>query len=310
MIQLDTTSSKIQLITSAAGSIAAYASWVDLSGTTVTPGEAFSNISTAATTDIVAAPGASTSRKTKYLNIANSSLTVTNIITVQVTTGGTPSILYSASLGPGECACISAFGSWQHYDWNGSNYDNANLTLQGHGPGSTSNVLGKESLLPIAETHPRSVGGVAISNTLTSGTLYLHLIYLQAGQKVNAIGYYSASTAAGTPTNQIFGLYDSSLSLLASTDNDTTRAFPGASFKVLRLTSPYVVSVSGVYYVGFMMTATTMPTLVIPITGSGLIAQASPILCGSSTTGLTTSLPSTAAAITFVSNTNFYAVLY
>lgn len=62
MINLASTSDKLQVVTDVAGSdIRVHASWVDLNGTTVTPGRTNTpGITTATTTDVVASPAAST----------------------------------------------------------------------------------------------------------------------------------------------------------------------------------------------------------------------------------------------------------
>ena len=55
MINLASTSDKLRLTTSGAATVEVHASWVDLNGTTVTPGRTnTADISTATTTDIVA----------------------------------------------------------------------------------------------------------------------------------------------------------------------------------------------------------------------------------------------------------------
>jgi hypothetical protein len=150
-----------------------------------------------------------------------------------------------------------------------------------------------------AETFDRNYCTEVNVGALVSGRLTLQAIWLTAGQVINWISFYSATTAAGTPTNQLFGLYDSSRNLLATTSNDTTTAWGATTLKQLKLTSPYTVTTTGLYYVGVMVTATTVPTLKGPTAlADTQLHGASPILNGASSTGLTTSLPNPAAAIT------------
>lgn len=68
---LAATTDKIQLVTSAAVTVDVHASYADLSSGTVTPGRKNTAISTAATTDIVASPAASTYRTVTELLIRN-----------------------------------------------------------------------------------------------------------------------------------------------------------------------------------------------------------------------------------------------
>jgi hypothetical protein len=100
MIFLTSTSDKIQVITSAAGQIDVHASWVDLSGTTVTTGRANTRIATAATTDVVAAPAASTTRNLKNLKIGNNHASVTNTVTIQHTDGTNVIVVEQVTLAP------------------------------------------------------------------------------------------------------------------------------------------------------------------------------------------------------------------
>jgi hypothetical protein len=100
MILLTSTSDKLRLVTSTAGDVRVQASYVDLSGTTVTPGRLNSAISTATTTDIVASPGASTQRNIKGVSIWNDSTTASNLVTVIHTDGTTAVDLIQLSLPP------------------------------------------------------------------------------------------------------------------------------------------------------------------------------------------------------------------
>ena len=95
---LTSTSDKIRLVTAVAGDVRVQASYVDLSGSTVTPGRLNSSISTATTTDIVASPASSTQRKIKYVSIWNDSSSATNSVTVQHTDGTTVVDIYVVSL--------------------------------------------------------------------------------------------------------------------------------------------------------------------------------------------------------------------
>lgn len=132
-----------------------------------------------------------------------------------------------------------------------------------------------------------------------SGTLFMQAIYLTAGTIVTNISFHSATTAANTPTNYFFGLYNISRNLLANSANQTTTAWAANTLKTLAMTSPYTVPTTGLYYIGMFMTATAIVTLKggTAKTGGQLAAQA-PTLHGTSSTGLTTALPNPAAAIT------------
>lgn len=98
MILLNSTSDKLRLVTAQAGDIRVHAAFADLASGAVTVGRLNTAISTATTTDIVASPGASTSRAVQLVNIWNDSATDANKITIQHTDGTTTVDIYSLSL--------------------------------------------------------------------------------------------------------------------------------------------------------------------------------------------------------------------
>jgi len=148
-----------------------------------------------------------------------------------------------------------------------------------------------------AETFPRHLQPEVNTSLLSSGRLSLAAIAIMQGELLTSISFWSATTAAGTPTNQLFGLYDNNLNLLRSTNNDTTTAWAANTRKTLNLTSTFTTTYSGLYYLGIMVTATTVPTLkgYTARTG-GQLNAAAPSLGGTSNTGLTTALPNPANA--------------
>ena len=100
MILLTSTNDKLRLVTSAAGDVEVQASYVDLSGSTVTPGRTNSNIMTATTTDIIPSPAASTQRNAKLVSIFNNSATASNTVTVIHTDGTTAVNVVTLNLSP------------------------------------------------------------------------------------------------------------------------------------------------------------------------------------------------------------------
>lgn len=114
MLILDTTSDVIQLVTSAAGAIDADASYSDLNAGTQTPAsQPVAQITTAATTTIVAAPGASTQRNIKSIHVRNASVTVANAVTVQHFDGTRTSTYIQTTLQPGDSLVWTDVNGWQ-----------------------------------------------------------------------------------------------------------------------------------------------------------------------------------------------------
>lgn len=139
----------------------------------------------------------------------------------------------------------------------------------------------------IAQTLPRwsNIGNLA---TLTSGTLVLSAIRLQAGQTVNSISWTSRTTALSGGNNQWFALFSSSRQCLAVTNDDTSTAWASSSVKTLNLTTPYNVTTTGTYYIGIMVNASTVPTLAGLANATATITGIGPILIGTSNTAQTT----------------------
>src|SRR5205823_6053230 len=105
---------------------------------------------------------------------------------------------------------------------------------------------------------------VTDSASLTTQVMQSAALYLQAGDLVTNLTFKSGSTAAGTPTNWWFALYDDSATpaLLAQTADQLTAAWAAATAKTLALSSPVSVTRSGIYYASVMVKATTTPSLV------------------------------------------------
>ncbi len=99
MLLLVSTTDKLQVVTGSAGAIDVHASWMDNVSGGVQPGRTNTNIATAATVDIVAAPAAGVQRNIKTLHIRNRG-TANNAITVQHTDGTIVSQLHKVTLIP------------------------------------------------------------------------------------------------------------------------------------------------------------------------------------------------------------------
>lgn len=163
------------------------------------------------------------------------------------------------------------------------------------------------------ETVPRAsmTGGSA---ALTSGALMMVAIELPGNFPVSNIGFASTSSGGATsPTHWWFGLFDSNLNGLAFSADQTTAAWGAGGYKSLAIASAwngssyaaassYTTPSHGTYYLGVMMAASTPVTIMGANLGSNTMASQSPVLEGTSTTGLTTppsgSSQFTAAALT------------
>lgn len=299
MLLLTSTSDVLRIVTSAAGAVVAHASYMDHASGTVTPGRTNTpSITTATTTTIVAAPAASTQRNIKTVVIHNISSTVSQSLIVEHFDGTNAAAVINATLLPDEHLTLGDDGRWLHTDSQGAPYNYS---------APASGNLGYTGVL--AESIPRQLCPEVNTTVGATGVLFMQAVYLTAGQTINTIDLWSATTAAGTPTNYNVGLYDVNRNLLAQGTNKTTEAWAANSQKSFALTSSYRVPTSGMYYVGYYMTATTVATIKggTAKTG-GQLAAAAPILHGTSTGSLTTTLPNPAGAIT-AGTANIYVAL-
>lgn len=123
MLNLALTTDKISVITSSTANIAVHASFVDYlqSPESATPGKQNTAITTATTTDIVAAPAASTFRNVKFLSLRNKHASTANDVTVQFDANGTLFELIKCTLLAGE-ELVCREGVWFHFDTNGGVY--------------------------------------------------------------------------------------------------------------------------------------------------------------------------------------------
>lgn len=289
MLLLTSTSDVIRVVTGAAVStITVDAAYMDNASGTITPGSTITNVTTAATTTIVAAPGSGVQRNVLSLTIMNNNTSAACPLTVQKFNGTLAADLMGVTLMAGENLVLSEDGSWQHHDTQGGLYSASLVSRVPLG------IIGT-----LAETIARELCSETNSTWGASGVLNMMAIWLDVGTLVSAISISSATTAAVSPTNYRFGLYDRSRNKLAESANQTSTAWIANTPKTLAMTTPYRVPSSGLYYVGYYMTATTVPTLKgNPLKTGGQLAAVAPILHGTSSTGLTTALPNPAAAIT------------
>jgi hypothetical protein len=128
MLLLTSVSDIVRLITGAAAStIEVHTSYVDVNGTTITPGRTNTRITTATTTTIVASPAASTQRNVKAIYVTNNSVGTSCVVGVEHFDGTNSVELMQFVLLPGENMGYREDGSWVHRDQNGAEYPAAGL---------------------------------------------------------------------------------------------------------------------------------------------------------------------------------------
>lgn len=184
MLNLAITTDKLALITSAAATVDVHASWVDDASGTFTAGKTNTAITTAATTDIVPVPGASTIKNIKFISIRNKDAAVTTDVTVHYNANATLYQLVKATLLAGE-ELVLREGVWFHYDTNGGVYGQAL-------PVASDTIVGGVRYATQAEMEAASSTTLAV----TPGRLKFHPGVAKATMQTTGTAVPVASTAA------------------------------------------------------------------------------------------------------------------
>lgn len=282
MIVLSETTDNLQVVLGAnvsTNQLQCLVSWRDRTSTTFVAGRSVANTNNTTDVTIAGSPTASTQRIIDLISIYNNDTAIATV-TIKLDANGTEYIFYKGLLQAGETLTYTDNGGFVKPNSN-TPYLNNRFVLSG----------------ALFETFDRNLCDEVDSSVLSSGRLSLQAIYIPKDTLVSSISFWSATTALATATNQLFGLYDSSFNLLRQSVNDGATAWAANSIKTLALSSTFTTTYSGIYYLGIMVAATTVPTLKgnTAKTG-GQLGAGAPSMGGTSTTGLTTTLPATAAA--------------
>jgi hypothetical protein len=139
--------------------------------------------------------------------------------------------------------------------YKGNPRDSAAFDLaQGILPGSDDDTVFRRATIPLVQ----AVADLAAQAT---GVAIGARIYLRKGDVVTNITFVSGATAAVTPTNWGFALYDSADALLAQSADQLTAAWAASSPKTLALATAQTITKDGWYTVAQWMAAATLPTL-------------------------------------------------
>lgn len=143
---------------------------------------------------------------------------------------------------------------------------------------------------------------------LTTQVMTSVAVPVQAGSLITNVSFLSGATAAGTPTNWFFALYDANGALLSQSADQTTTAWAADTVKTLALATPQLIANAGVLYAAVMVKATTVPTLMGASVSRAAAAGAivgSKVRAQTSGSALTATAPATIATPTTVSTIPF-----
>lgn len=148
----------------------------------------------------------------------------------------------------------------------------------------------------VGESIPR-LSALGASQGLTSGRLSMTAIRLRAGDLATSITWMSGSTVAAGLTGLWVALFDEGRNLLRQSVNDAAPSWAASSPKTVDLSAPYRIQADGVYYAGVCEVGATPNNLACMAVTSTLMALV-PLPNGTADTGLTTTAPAQAIALT------------
>lgn len=114
MILLDGSDDVLRVVTSAAVTVDVAAGFASHASGTITPGRQFTAITTATTTTVVAAPGASIQRTIRFLSIRNKHATTACTVTLELFNGTSAFEIYEVTLAAGEQLLYDEANGWQY----------------------------------------------------------------------------------------------------------------------------------------------------------------------------------------------------
>lgn len=212
MIQLTSTSDLIQVNTASSTSVKCYASWVDNNAGTITAGRTnTAAIAGTGDTTVVAAPGASTARRVKYLSVRNDHASLSNLVIIKHTDGTNAEPLWQGTLLACETAVYSEGSGWQYLDANGNpklaaaKLDQVLRTTADVINATTSfaDVSGLTAPVKAGKHYWIEVGLFHITNATTTGAQFGVGGVAMTGMQIGAIStVLNSATAATMSTGQ------------------------------------------------------------------------------------------------------------
>lgn len=183
----------LRLVSTTAANLDVVALHATTDGTTTTKGKTRTAISSAATTTIVAAPGAGLERTVYDLKIRNRHASLSSIVTLQDFDGTTAFELIRVTLGPGEALVYDGISGWSYLNAQG-------IARIASSAGLASPLIGTEQISVLAADVTNSN---ATANTMQDITGLLFPMVANGRYKFE---FFIDYTAAATTTGARFGI--------------------------------------------------------------------------------------------------------
>jgi len=272
---LASTSDKIRVTTSSTATTDVHASWVDVNGTTITPGRTNTAISTATTTDLVASPGASTYRTVKTLTIRNRHASTSQDVTVIHTDGTNAMELVKATLTAGDALHYDEHNGFTVRDSLGRIKRREDSLVTAASASFTTVVLASDVTNNNASANTiADVTGLSFS--VTSGLTYWFRACVMYTAAATTTG--SRWSVNGPAITTLIYKSEYSLTTTSRTTNDGLTAYdsPAASNASSAATAGNVATVEG------LLTPSASGTLIVrfasEVSSSAIVAKAGSIL--------------------------------
>lgn len=277
MLLLASTSDLLRVITSQAVATDVHCSWVDLSGSTVTPGRTNTLITTATTTTIVSSPASSTYRTVKTVAITNTHASTTQQCTVEHSDGTTVVELIDVLLQPGWSLHYDEGQGWTTRDAYGRRAD---LMQSGGGVAATVNSLSTVVLASDVTNNNGTANTIAdvtgLSFSVTAGEVYWFRFIIHYTAAATTTGSRWSINGPGSPTAL---RYRSQYSLTTTTNTfNTATAYdtPAASNATSAATAGNVAVIEG--FIQPSANGTVIARFASEVASSAIIAKAGSIV--------------------------------
>lgn len=277
MLLLASTSDKIRLTTSAALNCDVHASWVDKSGSTITPGRTNTAISTATTTDIVASPASSTYRTVKTLTIRNRHSSTSNAVTVIHTDGTNAMEMTKVTLQAGYTLHYHEAAGFWVTDANGANVFMEQTGGIQAAVNSTNLVVLASDVTNNNATANTIADVTGLSFSVTAGETYYFRFHIKYTSAATTTGSRWSVSGPGSPTSLIYWS-QYSLTTTSITTNTGLSAYdtPASSNATSAATASNIAIIEG--FITPSANGTVVARFASEVSSSAIVAKAGSLL--------------------------------
>lgn len=276
MLLLASISDLFELVTSSAANVDIVASYVDLSGSTVTPGRQATTIAAAATTTIVSSPAASTYRTVKTLHIRNRHASTSNTVTIRFNNGSSFELI-SVALPAGYVLHYDEGAGFEILDSGGRSLQNTSDNGSGAAINSTNLVVLASDVTNNNATANTIADITGLSFSVTAGEEYFFRFNIEYTAAATTTGARFSINGPSSPTKLIYSSRYS-LTTTSETVNHGLSAYdsPAAANASSAATGANIAIVEG--FIQPSANGTVIARFASEISSSAIVAKAGSLL--------------------------------